>query len=110
LDRAADSCSLCIKGEAGRRRSSLDYPIVIRPALVLLAASLGGCATYSVQPFFDEGAKQVICCKAVVTNSKNIATVNFFATESNGVYVIRFAETGVNAAAPINSHPNKAPP
>jgi hypothetical protein len=49
---------------------------VIRPALVLLAASLGGCATYSVQPFFDEGAKQV-------------------------VYVIRFAETGVNAAAPI---------
>lgn len=43
----------------------------------------------------------MICCEALVTNSKNIATVNFYATESNGVYVIRFAETGVNAAAPI---------
>jgi hypothetical protein len=75
---------------------------MIRAALVLLVAvACSSCATYSVQPFYDKGAKQVICCKAVVTNSKNIATVNFFATESNGVYVIRFAETGVNAAAPI---------
>lgn len=75
---------------------------MIRVAIALLAmASLASCATYSVQPFYDAGAGAVICCKAVVTNSKNIATVNFFATESNGVYVIRFAETGVSAAAPI---------
>lgn len=71
---------------------------MIRLLPVLL---LAGCATYSVTPFYDAGAQKVICCKASVTNSKNIATVNFFATESNGVYVIRFAETGVNAAAPI---------
>jgi len=67
----------------------------------LLCLLLAGCATYSVTPFYDAGAGKVICCKASVTNSKNIATVNFFATESDGVYVIRFAETGVNAAAPI---------
>jgi hypothetical protein len=39
----------------------------------------------------------VICGEIPVTNSKNIATVNFFATELSGVYVIRFAETDVNA-------------
>jgi len=66
-----------------------------------VAFLLSGCATYYVEPFYDAGAQKVICCRASVTNSKNIATVNFFATESNGTYVIRFAETGVSAAAPI---------
>ena len=74
---------------------------MIRALVCLAALALTSCATYSVEPFYDAGAKQVICCKATVTNSKNIATVNFFATESNGTYVIRFAETGVDAAAPI---------
>lgn len=75
---------------------------MIRAALVLLCVTvLSSCATYSVEPFYDSGAGAVICCRAVVTNSKNIATVNFFASESNGSYAIRFAETGVNAAAPI---------
>jgi hypothetical protein len=69
--------------------------------LCLMPLLLGGCATYSVEPFYDAGAGKVICCRAWVTNSKNIATVNFFATESNGTYVIHFTETGVNASAPI---------
>lgn len=68
---------------------------------VLLGLLLAGCATYTVHPFYDTGAGKVICCEATVTNSKNIATVNFFATESNGTYVIHFTETGVNASAPI---------
>lgn len=68
---------------------------------LLLAIALSGCATYSVEPFYDSGAQKVICCKATVTNSKNIATVNFFATESDGTYVIHFVETGVSASAPI---------
>ena len=67
----------------------------------LLCLLLTGCATYSVEPFYDAGAGKVICCKATVTNSKNIATVNFFAVEKDGTYVIRFAETGVSASAPI---------
>jgi len=75
---------------------------MIRAALALcLLALLAGCATYSVRPFYDADAKAVICCEASVTNSKNIATVNFFATESNGTYVVHFVETGVSASAPI---------
>ena len=74
---------------------------MIRALVCLTALALTSCATYSVQPFYDADAKQVICCRAMVSNSKNIATVNFFAAESNGTYIIRFAETGVDAAAPI---------
>jgi hypothetical protein len=67
----------------------------------LLCLLLAGCATYSVEPFYDAGSGKVLCCKASVTNSKDIATVNFFAMEKDGTYVIRFAETGVSASAPI---------
>jgi len=75
---------------------------MIRAALsLLLAAALGGCATYSVEPFYDAGAGRVICCRATVTNSKNIATLNFFASETSEQMTVRLAETGVNAAAPI---------
>ncbi|MGI4812010.1 MAG: hypothetical protein ACRYG5_06650 [Janthinobacterium lividum] len=66
-----------------------------------LAALLSGCASYSVEPFYDVGAKAVLCCRARATNSKNINTVNFFAMEKSGTFVVRFAETGVNASAPI---------
>ena len=66
-----------------------------------LAAALTGCATYSVEPFYDAESHQVLCCRATVTNSKNIETVNFDATESNGTYRIHFVETGVSASAPI---------
>ncbi len=72
-----------------------------RAAIVLLALALASCATYSIKPFYDPGAQKVICCEASVTNSKNIATVNFFATESNGTYIVHFVETGVSASAPI---------
>jgi hypothetical protein len=74
---------------------------MIRALLCLSVIALSGCATYSVEPFYDAGIKQIICCRAVVTNSKNIASVNFDAMESGGVYRIHFVETGVNAAAPI---------
>ncbi|MDR8394963.1 hypothetical protein NE850_01315 [Paraburkholderia sp. USG1] len=75
---------------------------MIRAALVaLLASALSACATYSVKPFYDAGAGKVLCCEATVTNSKNIATVNFYATESNGTYVVHFVETGVSASGPI---------
>jgi hypothetical protein len=74
---------------------------MIRVLLCLAPLLLAGCATYSVEPFYDTASKQVICCKAMVTNSKNIASVNFDATEQNGTYHIHFVETGVNASAPI---------
>ncbi|MGI4813916.1 MAG: hypothetical protein ACRYG5_02385 [Janthinobacterium lividum] len=69
-------------------------------AVAALAA--GGCASYSVKPFFDKDAGKVICCEATATNSKSIATVNFTAIQQpNGTFVVRFAETGVSASAPI---------
>lgn len=74
---------------------------MIRAALALLAASLGGCAMYSITPFYDAGAQKVICCRAYAWSAKDAATVNFFATETNGIYVIHFVETGVNASTPI---------
>jgi hypothetical protein len=74
---------------------------MIRATTFALALSLAGCATYSVEPFYDAASKQVLCCRAIVTNSKNIASVNFDAVESNGTYRIHFVETGVSASAPI---------
>jgi len=74
---------------------------MIRAALALLACSLGGCAMYSITPFYDAGAQKVICCRGEAWSSKDAATVNFFATETNGIYIIHFVETGVNASAPI---------
>lgn len=70
-------------------------------SVFLAVLCLPGCAVYSVRPFYDPASKQVICCEARVENSKNIASVNFDAMESGGVYRIHFVETGVNAAAPI---------
>jgi hypothetical protein len=75
---------------------------MMRAALALpLSVALCACATYSVEPFYDPGAHQVICCRASVTNSKNIATVNFDAMAAAGAYRIHFTETGVSASAPI---------
>jgi hypothetical protein len=69
--------------------------------LVLAVCLLSGCATYSVKPFYDDDVKQMVCCEATVTNSKNIASVNFDASMIDGEYRVHFVETGVSASAPI---------
>lgn len=74
---------------------------MIRALLCLSPLALASCATYSVEPFYDVGAGKVICCRAIVTNSKNIETVNFDAVYSDGTYRIHFVETGVSASAPV---------
>jgi len=75
---------------------------VIRAALLLiLLAALAGCASYSVEPFYDTVSKQVLCCRATAWSAKDVGTLNFFATERGGAFVVRFAETGVKASAPI---------
>ena len=73
---------------------------MIRAAL-LLACLLAGCTTYSVEPFTDTATKQVICCRAVVTSSRDVGTLNFDAVLAQGNYRVRLAETGVSASAPI---------
>lgn len=74
----------------------------MRAALAILAlASLCGCASYSVQPFYDAASNQILCCKATAWSGKDVGTLNFFAAQKDGMFVVRFAETGVSATAPI---------
>jgi hypothetical protein len=73
----------------------------VKPLALLLAALLSGCAIYTVEPFREPTSGQIICCRASVFNSKDIATVNFFATYANGEYHFHLVETGVSASAPI---------
>jgi len=73
-----------------------------RVLLALLAcAALPSCASYTVEPFYDPVSKQVLCCRAKAWSGKDVGTLNFFAAEKDGVFFVRLAETGVNAAAPI---------
>jgi len=74
---------------------------MIRTVPLLLVALLGGCATYNIEPFYDAGAGKEVCCRATVTNSKDIATVNLDVSFAEDTYKVHFTETGVNASAPI---------
>lgn len=75
---------------------------MIRALLALLVCStVSSCASYTVEPFFDPVSKQVLCCRAQAWSGKDVGTLNFVAVENNGVFFVRLAETGVNAAAPI---------
>lgn len=75
-------------------------------AITLLCLSLTGCAgqaTYDIRPFYDEASKQVLCCAATISNSKDIASVTVHVQKSAGGYVLDFSETGVGATAPITA-------
>lgn len=75
---------------------------MIRTALaLLLAASLTGCASYTVRTFYDPVTKQYVCCEATAWSGKDVGTLNFVAAVKDGVFFVRLAETGVNASAPI---------
>lgn len=80
---------------------------MIRAALALaLLGLLSGCAgtaTYHVRPFYDRDSKQIICCEASISNSKDIASVQVSVQKKGDDYSISFAETGVNASAPITA-------
>lgn len=80
---------------------------MMRAAVALvLVGILSGCAgiaTYSVKPFYDDASKQVICCEALITNGKDIATINVDITRTNDTYTIHFQESGVGATAPVTA-------
>lgn len=81
---------------------------MIRAALAIaLTAGLSACAgsaSYSVRPFYEPNLKQIVCCEAVASNSKDIASLSFdLATAQNGVVTVHFSETGVGATAPITA-------
>jgi hypothetical protein len=78
-----------------------------RAALVLLAASLSGCAgqaAYSVRPFYEPNLQKMVCCEAIALNSKDIATLDFdLSIETSGTVTAHFTETGVGATAPVTA-------
>jgi hypothetical protein len=81
---------------------------MMRAALaLLLAAALQGCAgtaSYAVRPFYEPTAKQFVCCEAVATNSKDIATLTFdLSMQPGGAVTVHFTESGVGATAPITA-------
>jgi hypothetical protein len=105
LDRAADCRSFCGNGSTGRSRSALDNPIVIRAALVLLAASLAGCAgisTYDIHPYYEPATGQEVCCAAVITSGRDVASATVDVTKTaEGAVTVHYTETGVSATLPI---------
>lgn len=80
---------------------------MIRALLCLVPLTLSACAgtaSYSVRPFYEPNLKQIVCCEAVASNSKDIASLSFdLSTAQNGVVTVHFAETGVGATAPLNA-------
>ncbi|NPT59129.1 hypothetical protein [Paraburkholderia elongata] len=80
---------------------------MIRLALALLVCSLAGCAgqaAYSVKPFYSPDLKKMVCCEAVVSSSRDIATVTVDAVKTGDDYQIHFSESGVSSSAPISAN------
>lgn len=80
---------------------------MIRAALVLMAASLSGCAgtaTYSVKPFYEPNLQKMVCCEALAINGKDISALTFdLTTSAENVVTVHFQETGVGATAPLTA-------
>ena len=45
----------------------------------------------------------MVCCQALITNGKNLATLEVDAQKTGNDYHFVFKETGVSASAPIDS-------
>ena len=73
-------------------------------ALLLPRAGCAGQAAYSVRPFYEEHLQRMVCCEAMASNSKDIASLSFdLVTQSDGVVTVHFSEAGVGATAPIKA-------
>lgn len=81
---------------------------MIRAALAVAAlAAISGCAgqaAYRIRPFTDPATGHVICCEALVTSSRDVASVVVHATKApDGGYTLDLTETGISASAPIQA-------
>lgn len=78
---------------------------MIRAALVLLALSLCSCAgisTYDVHPYYDAVTGQEVCCAAVITSGRDVASATVDVTKyADGTVTVHYAESGVSATLPI---------
>lgn len=71
-------------------------------ALAMLV-SLAGCSTYSVRPFYDPAAGREVCCSALVTSTRNVASASVDVIKQGENYTIHFSESGVSASVPITA-------
>ncbi|MGX6999937.1 hypothetical protein [Caballeronia sp. KNU42] len=85
---------------------------MIRAALVLMALTLCSCAgisTYDVRPYYDAATGQQVCCSAVITSGRDVASATVDVTKyADGTVTVHFAENGVNATAPIAANAETA--
>ena len=78
----------------------------MKAVLICLVALLAGCAgisTYSIKPFYDPDLRAMVCCQALITNGKNLATLEVDTQKTGNDYHFVFKETGVSASAPLDS-------
>ena len=80
----------------------------MRILIILLTVSLSGCSLlstsgnsdYTVEPFVTDSGK-VICCKAIIHNSKNYDAFKFsLTTNPDGTITVTLDESGVDASDP----------
>ncbi|WP_454691109.1 hypothetical protein [Achromobacter aloeverae] len=75
---------------------------MIRAAAIVPLALLAGCsagiAHYTVRPFYDAGAGQVICCEWDLVNGKNVQAVTARITKTGSDYTIELTEQGVDGS------------
>lgn len=76
---------------------------MIRALLCLALAGLSGCSTYSVRPFYDQAAGREVCCAALVTSTRNVASASVDVIKQGENYTIHFSESGVSASEPISA-------
>lgn len=77
---------------------------VILCMLVLALSGCAGQASYRIRPFSDPVDGSLICCEAVVTSSRDVASVTVHATKTpDGGYTLDLTETGISATNPINA-------
>jgi len=78
---------------------------MIRAALVLLAMTLCSCAgisTYDIHPYYEPATGQEVCCAAVITSGRDVASATVDVTKAaDGALTVHYTETGVNATSPI---------
>lgn len=77
--------------------------ILLIIALIILQGCAGimpGRADYTVRPFAMEGGK-IVCCEAVVSNSKDIGKIEVkFTADGKGAITFKLIEQDVNSSTP----------
>jgi hypothetical protein len=77
-------------------------------AILMSCVLVEGCAgisTYDIHPYYEAATGQEVCCAAVISSGRDVASATVDITKSpDNTITVHFSETGVNATAPIAAH------